>query len=144
MEDANVKMEGSTNESSLLQEWLFWRTRFQDAMRKTFKRAPSIQDFDFFMLSLVRRLEKDTVESFREPKAQSFLRPALDKLRAASYFVFLSAHRPLSFSQKAIPEHVEAFLATRKSKKNTDSPKAGICKYSLKTMKRVSGTLARW
>ena len=79
-------------------------------MRKTFKRAPSILEFDYFMLSLVRRLEKDTVESFREPKAQSFLRPALDKLSAASYCVFLSAHSPLSFSQKAIPEHVEAFF----------------------------------
>ncbi len=110
MEDANIKMEGSTNESSLPLEWMFWRTRFQDAMRKTFKRTPSIQDFDFFMLSLVRRLEKDTVESFREPKAQCFLRPALDKLSAASYCVFLSAHSPLSFSQKAIPEHVEAFF----------------------------------
>lgn len=62
------------------------------------------------MLSLVRRLEKDTVESFREPKAQSFLRPALDKLSAASYCVFLSAHSPLSFSPKAISEHVEAFF----------------------------------
>lgn len=107
--DDKQKQEGAAYDSNLTVEWLTWRSRFQRTMENTFNMKPSVQDVDYFMLSLLRRIEKETVEEFREPKAQCFLDPALASLRGASY-CFLSTRNQSSFSQNAIPEHVEAFF----------------------------------
>ena len=107
--DDKQKQEGAAYDSNLTVEWLTWRSRFQRTMENTFNMKPSVQDVDYFMLSLLRRIEKETVEEFREPKAQCFLDPALASLRVASY-CFLSTRNQSSFSQNAIPEHVEAFF----------------------------------
>lgn len=110
MDEIDLLMQGKTNDPGLPLEWLSWRARFQEAMEKAFKKTPSIQDIDFFMLSLVRRLEKETVENFREPMAKCFLKPSLSNLNEASYCAFQSTLDPFSFAKKEIPEHVEAFF----------------------------------
>lgn len=110
MDNVDLTMQGARDASNLPLEWLTRRARFQETMDKAFKSPPSLQDVDFFMLSLVRRLEKDTVEAFREPKAQCFLSAAIDNLSCALYCSFQSTLDPLSFSKNAIPEHVEAFF----------------------------------
>ena len=68
--DDKQKQEGAAYDSNLTVEWLTWRSRFQRTMENTFNMKPSVQDVDYFMLSLLRRIEKETVEEFREPKAQ--------------------------------------------------------------------------